>query len=542
MVDYTTAQAGDTDDAANIGALSGHSNLSDYVANGLNFTNVDFTNKIFDLTGGEAFWLLDSMMADRAGEERYNVLITSHYDPRTSVSFTGGEVNHIYARPNLGVDDAPKIDVIQNESNAADEAFKIGTVDDTQDIAVEVNRNPDGIYNELEADDVVIKETLTAYGVVGTDELEDYAVTTAKLAQNAVTNEKVSDEAVGSNELQNDAVIKSKVANDAITAAALAVNSVTNSAVSAGAIDREAIKDGAVGSDEIDEGGVQNSELGKGSVDTTNLRADSVNPQQVEDKARYDIDGLNTSDSITNTASSSINGTAGASRGEIGRAGGPTSDSLWKVQGGGGRAVWSWNAEYRGGDWKYIVSNEPAMAIRMHAGSIGFWTADGGDSGNVINWETTYANNGGVTNAHNLGGRGPEHYLRSDVRDQVNGTLQFNNPIVFKNHDSIGANTAHDVIWENQPSGHRIHAHYNRPHWHLFHEPYNSMLKVHRDGTLEPQNGIDVDGRIDRTESITLQGGTGEPAPPYVGARLYYYNNTLYAVNDSGNRYRIQSF
>lgn len=547
MANYTVAQSGDTDDAANINALSGIENNADFVADGLNLTNVNHTDNTFDLTEGEVFILVDSMYADRAGEDRFNCLVNSHFDTGiTTLSFTDGTINHVYARANLGVDDAPKIDVLQDESNATDDSFRIAVIDDTQSISYEVNRDPDAIFEKLEADDVVIRNSLTANGLVDTEALSDYAVTAAKIADNAVTHRAMEDDSVDTAELQNDSVTTSEISDDSVTTAAIAAGAVTSSLIASGAVGTSELEDGSVETSKVAEDAITKSLIGSGAVDTEQLRADSIRPEQVEESERFQMDGLTSTEPVAIEHSSPTTNPVGASRGENIRMGGNSSDSLFNVQGGGGRVAWTWNAEYRGGEWKYIESNEFASAIRMNNGAIHMWTADGGSSGDVIQWESTMVNNGRVGDSHNLGGVGPDQYARLDQTRTFTRSQNFDAPIELLNHDSIGNNTAHDIIWRNQPSGEEIHAHYQRPYWHLFDHTngrYNSMLKVDKDGDIHVQGGLDMrGGNIVDSDYLELSGGNTDAAPPNVGCRLYYYNNRLFAVNDAGVTIEITSF
>lgn len=549
MANYTVAQSGDTDDAANISALSGIENISDFVADGLNFTNVNHTDNTFDLTDGEVYILLDSMTADRAGEERYNCLITSHLDTGiTGLSFVDGIVNHVYIRANTGVDDAPKVDVLQDQSNATDDSVRIGVIDDTQSMSYEVNRDPDGVFESLEADDVVIRNSLTANGLVDTEALADYAATASKIAQNAITDGKIASNAVGSDELQNDSVTASEISDNAVTTAAIAAGSVTSSLISSGAVGADAIGENAVNTEEIAEEAITKSLMANGAVDTEQLRADSVNPEQVEESGRYRIDGVTTTAPVKNESYTQVNGQVGASRGEISRAGGATSDTLWNVQGGGGHVAWTWNAEFRGGEWRYITDDVSAMGIQMDRGDLNFWTADGGNSGDSISWEEATVNDGKISNAYALGGNTADQYARLDQTKIFDRRQKFDAPIELLNHDGIGSNTSHDIIYRNSPSGDEIHHHYRRPEWVLFERGGGGgdMLRVHKNGDLKPQGNVEFNQnrhtRVNHLNSLGLEGGSTEPSPPYVGARLYYYNNRLFAVNDAGVTEPIAEF
>jgi hypothetical protein len=100
-------------------------------------------------------------------------------------------------------------------------------------------------------------------------------------------------------------------------------------------------------------------------------------------------------------ARSSLYGTLGAGAGELFRAGGVTSDTLFQIQGGFGRVAWSWNARYDRptGDWQYIVSNEPAMVVMLREGQVRFLTASSGTADDPIAFDKARVENGSIDDA-----------------------------------------------------------------------------------------------------------------------------------------------
>jgi hypothetical protein len=84
-------------------------------------------------------------------------------------------------------------------------------------------------------------------GAVGTGELEDGAVTEAKLASNSVTSAKIVDGTIATADIADDAITAAKVADDAIATASIVNNSVTNAKMADDSVGADELIDNSVG-------------------------------------------------------------------------------------------------------------------------------------------------------------------------------------------------------------------------------------------------------------------------------------------------------
>lgn len=81
---------------------------------------------------------------------------------------------------------------------------------------------------------------------VGTDQIENGAVTTDKIADGAVTSAKFSDLSIGTSNLENEAVTGEKLADNSVTSGKIFSNSVTASKLANGAVTTAKLASGAV--------------------------------------------------------------------------------------------------------------------------------------------------------------------------------------------------------------------------------------------------------------------------------------------------------
>lgn len=174
MVDYTYIQDGDLDDAAAVTTLVGHGNLSDYAGYGLDITaDLSTSPGTYSVSEGKVFCLLDTQHASGANRTVHDCLIATHYEPRTGLALADTGVNYIWAIINISTDDSPHFDATTSATPPSDDAVLIGEIDTTAadaDAAVtELNRDPDGNYEDLTAEHFWINNSITWPDGVTTD-------------------------------------------------------------------------------------------------------------------------------------------------------------------------------------------------------------------------------------------------------------------------------------------------------------------------------------------------------------------------------------
>ena len=129
----------------------------------------------------------------------------------------------------------------------------------------------------------------TKKGSVGTDIIQDTAVTTAKLADTSVTTTKLAESAVTS----------VKITDETIVAADIATGAVTSAKILDGTIETVDIKDGAVTSAKIADGVIVNVDIADNTIENKKLKDDTITTDKIRDLTIATID---ISDSAITTA------------------------------------------------------------------------------------------------------------------------------------------------------------------------------------------------------------------------------------------------
>lgn len=137
----TFPQSGDEAHAEDWAALSGQANLADYVEQGMEFTNIDYTNLTADVTTGKAFILMPDATKG-SGETVLRALFAIHI-PQTTVSLTDSAVNYVYLNGNVGTNDSPQLNVYTDQTTAGSNELLLGTIDTSNNVSELRNRNPD---------------------------------------------------------------------------------------------------------------------------------------------------------------------------------------------------------------------------------------------------------------------------------------------------------------------------------------------------------------------------------------------------------------
>jgi hypothetical protein len=123
--------------------------------------------------------------------------------------------------------------------------------------------------------DLSVSNGKIALGAVATGQLADAAVTTLKIAPNAVTAAELAADAVGTGQLQNSAVITAKIAAGAVTAVEIADGAVTAAELALN----------AVGEDQLASSAVTTAKIASAAVTMAKIAANAVDSGQLADNA-----------------------------------------------------------------------------------------------------------------------------------------------------------------------------------------------------------------------------------------------------------------
>lgn len=122
-------------------------------------------------------------------------------------------------------------------------------------------------------------------GAIGTTELANDAVTTAKIQDGAITADKLAPDAIGDISLEDGSVTTAKLANSAVTAEKLAAGAFTTPKIADNAVTNAKMASSSVSTANIIDSNVTSAKLGTASVTEAKLGSDSVSTGKIQNNA-----------------------------------------------------------------------------------------------------------------------------------------------------------------------------------------------------------------------------------------------------------------
>lgn len=133
--------------------------------------------------------------------------------------------------------------------------------------------------------------TTNLSGTIGTTQIADDAITTAKIAANAITAAEIAADtitsgqiaanAITSNELAANSVIAGKIAAGSITATEIAANTITAAKMVAGTITANEIAANTITAAKIAAGTITAAEIAAGTITAAKIAADTITANQI---------------------------------------------------------------------------------------------------------------------------------------------------------------------------------------------------------------------------------------------------------------------
>ena len=126
----SVAGEGDDADAANFASVYEAIGNTDFVVRGLNISNV--SDGTFDLSAGKAVVSdasADAAQSDEVRDQQVSYVV--EVGPKTGLSYTTSDVNHVFVDVLLTDDDALDIVINTTDSAPAQPSLKIAEIDDT---------------------------------------------------------------------------------------------------------------------------------------------------------------------------------------------------------------------------------------------------------------------------------------------------------------------------------------------------------------------------------------------------------------------------
>jgi hypothetical protein len=151
----------------------------------------------------------------------------------------------------------------------------LGT-DNIQDSAITSAKITDGAIVTLKLSDETVTSAKIVDGTISAQDLMDGSIITIKVADGAVTADKIADSSVSTGKIADAAITPTKIAEGAIVTAKLADSSVTSAKILDGTIIAQDLANGSVMTVKIADGAVTTSKIADNAVTSTKLAADAI--------------------------------------------------------------------------------------------------------------------------------------------------------------------------------------------------------------------------------------------------------------------------
>ena len=132
----------------------------------------------------------------------------------------------------------------------------------------------------IDKDGKIYGDIHAAAGSIGTAELADDGVTTAKIAAGAVTVTELASNAVETAKIKNDAVTADKLADNAVVTANIVAKNVTGAKIADKGVDTAQIADGAIEALQINANAVETAKIKDANVTLAKL-ATGITPSHI---------------------------------------------------------------------------------------------------------------------------------------------------------------------------------------------------------------------------------------------------------------------
>ena len=117
---------------------------------------------------------------------------------------------------------------------------------------------------------------LAALSTVGSSQIDDDAITNAKIAVDAITSDVIAAGAITETTIADDAITTAKIAAGAITAGEIAAGTITATEIAAGAVTATEIATDTITANEIATGAISADEIAAGAITTAAIAAGAV--------------------------------------------------------------------------------------------------------------------------------------------------------------------------------------------------------------------------------------------------------------------------
>lgn len=126
---------------------------------------------------------------------------------------------------------------------------------------------------------------LESYYQLKTQDIQDGAVTTAKIGEAAITNAQIAEAAIGTANIQDGIITSAKIGSGEIKSANIDTAAIQSAHIEDGAIDNLKVADGAITTAKIEDGSITTAKIGDAAITTAKIDDLAVDSAKIKDLA-----------------------------------------------------------------------------------------------------------------------------------------------------------------------------------------------------------------------------------------------------------------